>query len=647
MEKSESSLDGLPGFFKSQGLELLAKIASGGMADVYKARNLMLDRLVAVKILKTEHALDEKFIKRFKNEARLASSLSHPNVVQILSFGVFENGSPYLVMEYIEGHCLSETLEREAPLHKERFAQIFLPLMEALEYAHKRKIIHKDLKPQNIMLAKLPDESEQCKILDFGIAGALDSGANDNNAAKTNKGTAGFAGSPLYMSPEQVSSQALDERSDIYSLACIMYEALVGKPPFKGETALETMYDHLNKNLPALETISGRQEIPEALVLSIMQALSKNPLMRQQSMKEFKEQVADGLDSKILRSRSKSKSKIWLALLTACSLLFSAMLLNELTKSRKNNAPAQLNLADRSKKPFKAGTGLPSIIKSSQDLLHSCDTPSKEESAKAVAELSRALNSTRIRSEASSDQLNDAYMLLGDLLAKQGMLKEAESSYRQAVRAVSSPSSAKHIFAVIQIAEMQKSQGKTSDSLATYKDAVKRADEDLSGQKCSRFVGELCFKYAEDLLNLNREDEAVEILKECLRHYDGSPYKRRELRAVGASWRLAGIYFLRKKDSLARIEIDTCKRDLETPYKNQLEEQFKGMSDSKDLRYSMIDFADLARKYGQIEDAVYMYKKVLAKTSQKRDPVTLHLKQRAEAALAQLANESRKALLKP
>lgn len=200
-----------------QDLEILGSIGSGGMASVFKARQANLDRIVAVKILSKSTLTDEKGRERFRREARVCASLNHPNIVKILSFGITEADEPYLVMEHLEGKVLTDEINNHAPLTFRRFQSLFIPLLSALQEAHKAGIVHRDVKPANIMICS-EDGVETIKLLDFGIAKIF----QDETAQNLTR-TGAVVGSPSFMSPEQCKGESsIDGRSDIYSISCIM-----------------------------------------------------------------------------------------------------------------------------------------------------------------------------------------------------------------------------------------------------------------------------------------------------------------------------------------------------------------------------------------------------------------------------------------
>ena len=248
--------------------EVLQLIGVGGMADVYKGIDIMENRVVAVKILKNEYCENEEFIKAFRNESKAIAVLSHPNIVKIYDVG-YENKMQYIVMEYIDGITLKEFIEEQGLLKWRDCVHFTIQILRALQLAHDRGIVHRDIKPQNVMI--MSDGS--IKVMDFGIArfSRSDSGHTDEKTM----------GSVHYVSPEQASGSRTDERSDIYSVGVMMYEMLTGRKPFDGETPVEVALKHMNDE-PKMPTeyvtslYAGLEEI-------ILHAMEKEPSKRYQS----------------------------------------------------------------------------------------------------------------------------------------------------------------------------------------------------------------------------------------------------------------------------------------------------------------------------------------------------------------------------
>ena len=240
--------------------ELLEKIGDGGMAVVYKGKDKLLNRFIAVKILRPEFTKDATFVENFKRESQAAAGLSHPNIVGVYDVGR-EGNINYIVMELIEGDTLNKIIEREAPMDYRKVIDISKQVASALRIAHKNKIIHRDVKPHNIMITN----DGVVKLADFGIARAV----NDATLSTGSK----IVGSVHYFSPEQARGNYVDERSDIYSLGIVMYEMLTGKVPFDGDNPVTVALKHINEEIvPPIELEPG---IPPALNRCVMKATNK------------------------------------------------------------------------------------------------------------------------------------------------------------------------------------------------------------------------------------------------------------------------------------------------------------------------------------------------------------------------------------
>ncbi len=225
-------------------------IGTGGMADVYLAEDLRLHREVAVKILRSDLARDPAFVTRFNKEALAAAGLNHPGIVAVYDSGQEETPSgamPYIVMEYVEGHTLREILHKGERLPFERALEIVAGVLDALAYSHKNGIVHRDIKPGNIMITS----TGEIKVMDFGIARAL----SDVGATLTS--TWNIVGTAQYLSPEQATGGQADARSDLYSLGCLFYELVSGKPPFSGETPVAIAYQHVSAPLPQVTSVEA------------------------------------------------------------------------------------------------------------------------------------------------------------------------------------------------------------------------------------------------------------------------------------------------------------------------------------------------------------------------------------------------------
>lgn len=272
----------VPGSKIGDRYEIESVIGEGGMGLVYSARHSMVGKKVAVKMLHQNLTSDGLAVQRFHQEARAASALDHPNLVNIFDFGVTPSGSPYLVMDFIDGVSLSDLIDGTA-LEVSRAVKIFMQVCDALAVAHDKGVVHRDLKPSNIMLVKTLDGSDFVKLLDFGIAKCLDEKL-DPRLTRTGE----LFGTPLYMSPEQCRGLPLDARADIYALGCVLYEALSGEPAFLAETVLDVLNRQVNETPSRAPFIRPGREIPLRLEQIIYKTLEKEASQRYQSVLELK-----------------------------------------------------------------------------------------------------------------------------------------------------------------------------------------------------------------------------------------------------------------------------------------------------------------------------------------------------------------------
>jgi eukaryotic-like serine/threonine-protein kinase len=255
--------------------EIHQRLARGGMAQVYLARDRSLDRPVAVKELVPEFAADPSFVERFRREAQAAANLSHPNIVGVYDWGT-QDGTYFIIMEYVDGPSLSQVIRRDGPLHPRRAAELAGEVAAALGSAHARGVVHRDIKPGNVLLSS----QGQAKVTDFGIARALSSPDEDLTQAGSVMGTA------TYFSPEQAQGLPVDPRSDLYSLGVVLYEMVTGRPPFSGETPLAIAYKHVQDQPAPPTTIIS--DLPVALEAIIMRLLQKKPQDRYASAEELR-----------------------------------------------------------------------------------------------------------------------------------------------------------------------------------------------------------------------------------------------------------------------------------------------------------------------------------------------------------------------
>lgn len=266
--------DPLIGKLLADKYEILSVLGSGGMSVIYKARHQYMDRICAVKLLHPFLTSDNSLFQRFQYEAKAASNLSHPNIVGMHDFGITNDGRAYLVMDFLDGEDLGSILERETHLNEEIVREVLRQTLLGLDHAHSKGVIHRDLKPSNLFLMQGQEDSILLKIVDFGIAKMAD---GPDGAGQNLTRTGEVFGSPLYMSPEQCAGKPLDARSDLYSLGCLTFEALTGRRPIIGNTALETMQKHLAETAPNLSTAAPNLTFSDEMSQAVEALLAKRP----------------------------------------------------------------------------------------------------------------------------------------------------------------------------------------------------------------------------------------------------------------------------------------------------------------------------------------------------------------------------------
>ncbi|MGH9178387.1 MAG: Stk1 family PASTA domain-containing Ser/Thr kinase [Acidimicrobiales bacterium] len=258
----------------SDRYEILRQVARGGMAEVYLARDQLLDRRVALKVLFPELSVDRSFVERFRREAQAAANLSHPNIVSVYDWGE-EDDTYFIVMEYVDGRPLSAIIRSQGPLLADRAASIGADVAGALAFAHRNGVIHRDVKPGNVLL----DVNDQVKVTDFGIARAANTQENLTQ-------TGAVMGTATYFSPEQAQGYGVDPRSDVYSLGVVLYEMVTGKPPFAGDNPVTIAYKHVRE-----QPVPPRQvnpAIPAAFESIVLQAMAKDADDRYASAEELR-----------------------------------------------------------------------------------------------------------------------------------------------------------------------------------------------------------------------------------------------------------------------------------------------------------------------------------------------------------------------
>lgn len=254
----------------------------GGMSEVHLARDTRLSRDVAIKILRADLARDPSFYERFRREAQNAASLNHPTIVQVYDTGEAQTSQgplPYIVMEYVDGETLRDVLRRDGTIAPQAAMTWMADVCAALDFSHRNGIVHRDMKPANVMLTR----AGEIKVMDFGIARAM----SDPSAGMTQ--TAAVIGTAQYLSPEQARGDSVDARSDVYAAGCVLFELLTGQPPFTGDSPVSVAYQHVREDPPTPSSILDT--VPPELDSITLKALSKNPANRYQTAGEMRQDL--------------------------------------------------------------------------------------------------------------------------------------------------------------------------------------------------------------------------------------------------------------------------------------------------------------------------------------------------------------------
>ncbi len=265
------------------------QIGVGGMGTVYRAHQTTFGRDVAIKVLRQELARDEQAVARFEREARLATSLDHPNLVRVFLSGRLPDNRLYIVMELLEGRSLADELDDHGPPSLERAVIMIMKLCAGLDAVHAAGIVHRDIKPENVYLVKRGRDGDFVKLVDFGVARVLEADGTDPTTTQNGR----VFGTATYISPEAATGDDTDRRSDIYSLGVLSYQLLTGELPFEGTTAGAVLMQHVHNEPPPLRTKGRGAEVPDGVARVVMRALSKEPEARPQTLAEFLDSLAE------------------------------------------------------------------------------------------------------------------------------------------------------------------------------------------------------------------------------------------------------------------------------------------------------------------------------------------------------------------
>lgn len=338
LSNEEESFDPLLGTMLLEQFRIDARIGSGGMGTVYRAHQTTVGRDVAIKVLRPELAADEQAVVRFAHEARLATSLDHPNLVRVFLSGRLPDGHLYIVMELLEGRSLAEELANNGPPTLERAVLMIMKLCAGLSAVHEAGVVHRDIKPENVFLVERGSDPDFVKLVDFGIARVLDGVGPTTQAGKV-------FGTATYISPESASGELADPRSDIYSLGVLSYQLLTGELPFEGESIAAVLMQHVHQPPPHLRTKGRGAEVPLEVAQVIMQALEKDRDARQQSLAEFLEALAEAAGNAGLLNDARKLllSTVWGDELTAPGSYLAELL----ASGAPSSIPPSLERAER------------------------------------------------------------------------------------------------------------------------------------------------------------------------------------------------------------------------------------------------------------------------------------------------------------
>ncbi len=283
-----------PGTRLAERYVLHKLVGNGGMSHVYLAEHQSISRRVAIKILHRELLHEPGVLERFAHEARASSTVQHEHIVEITDFGRTDDGRPFIVMEYLDGEDLGETLIREGPFSWARARPMLLQILAALQAAHDMSLIHRDIKPENLFRISRMGSDDYLKVLDFGIAKVL---APEPGASPSPRTLAGqVLGTPAYMAPEQCLGEPLDARADLYAVGVIAFQMLTGRTPFEGESRHEVMRAQLFSPVPPMIEVDPRLELEDSVEAVVRKALAKNPKDRYASAFAFADALLEDID---------------------------------------------------------------------------------------------------------------------------------------------------------------------------------------------------------------------------------------------------------------------------------------------------------------------------------------------------------------
>ncbi len=338
--------------------QVISFLGAGGMGNVYRVRHKIMQTEYALKTLSAEKVTEVAWL-RFQNEAQAIAKMSHPNVVAIYNLGLHDGRLPFYVMDLLDGTALSDRLKLSGPLPVREAIELFVEVCAGIGYAHKKGIVHRDIKPPNIVILSKPEAGgPKIKIVDFGIAKLSYS---KEQATQQLTAVGEVCGSPYYMSPEQCAAEKIDARSDIYSIGCSLYETLTGSPPYKGRNAVETMMLHSTSAVPSLQAVNPAKEFPAALEAIVAKTLAKAPMERYQTADQLARDLSSVLEiAQVSQSApaepAKERQKP-LVLLAGCLAILLIAGAGILAYNGTRQDPAKAPIAGQTAKPLPEAPG--------------------------------------------------------------------------------------------------------------------------------------------------------------------------------------------------------------------------------------------------------------------------------------------------
>lgn len=503
----EAKPDALVGSIVDGRFSILELVGEGGIGVVYKARHVLMDRIVAFKMMRSEFLGDEVAFGRFQQEARAVCALSHPNIVSAFDFGVTADGHAYLAMDFLEGLDLDTYIAEKGALDLSECFPIFLQVCEALEHAHKVGIIHRDLKPSNIVMINTNATPPQVKLVDFGMA-KFTAGASLKALKLTKPGD--VFGSPYYMSPEQFSGPDLDARSDIYSLGILMYEALTGLPPHLGDDYLEVMRHHLATLPEPKGVLANTDAVSVELKRIIFKMLEKSPAARYQTVADLLHDLR--AVAKLVgtgASSSEPPSAAEAAVLAAATAIGANQFPQQLVTAE--NARMENQGTITALKPARTSTGMlvtiallvlvaigGAVLLMSPHSETSTQTVSTwqqldESAAKAASDgdlakaedvYGKAVTEASRRGETDNPELSKSLASLGLILHKQRKYLEAEATLKRAISICKKQTdfdSSELSPLMVKLGEVYKDEGKAEEAEAIHQKVKSIIDGSFAG----------------------------------------------------------------------------------------------------------------------------------------------------------------------